>query len=1293
MQHRLAPDFILDSLTNERFNGRFSGSAMFLDVSGFSTIMDTLMQYGQHGSEIMATLMRTLFSPLVASVYAHDGYIVGFAGDAFTAVFPNKHSTHSALAAALEMQHFLEGNNHHDTEYGSFPIGAKVGLAYGEIEWGILRSTSGQRATFYYKGAAVQHCSDAEHFANKREIVCHATFFDRVKDEIDVENREDFYKITAVRTPLPPPNPLHSPNQSPDLMSHFFPLQLITQSISGEFRQILNLFINIEGTPTPNQLSQFMQSVFTLQDRYGGLLNRIDFGDKGCHLLFFWGAPISYENDIFRVLNFVNDLKSLTNLKLRMGITYRIAHAGFIGSELHEEYTCYGRGVNLAARFMTNADWGEIWVDAEIAERAKQQFRFEFLDEKPFKGFAATQAVYLMQGRRQIARTPFFEGELVGRQKELAQIRGMIEPLMYGRFAGVAIISGEAGIGKSRLIHDFLEKENLHDRVKVLLCQTDEILRQTLNPYRYWLRDYFNQSPSADEAANRATFDLVLDQLIAETAVPAKQKELDRTRSFLGALLGLSWPNSLYEQLEPQLRFENTLTALKGLIKAEASRQPLILQLEDAQWMDEESRRFLHQLTRNINDVPLLILITTRDPFPEDGLADDVTRLDIPLSHLEITAVQTMVEQQMGHPPHASFMNWLVQRTGGHPFFVEQMLLYLKENQLAEQVARRPDLLSDSNVLPTDVRSVLTARLDRLPTAVREAVQTAAVLGREFDHPVIATMLDPTIPTDPTLRRGMEESIWVALSQLRYLFRHMMLRDAAYEMQVHSRLKTLHHQAANAFESVYATDLAPYYGEIAYHFDRATVMVRAIDYYEKAADQARDSYQNKEALAYYGRALSLLTPADSDQYIRLLLGKESILNWLGRRDEQREVLSDLEKALETDPDQAMQAELALRQAALALSVGNYPHAIEAASRSAEMAQSPLSEALAYHRWGRAHWSQGHTQKARPLLEKAQTLLHDTQLQKEKALVLYDLGIIDYYELKFEAALHKLEEAFTINQDSQNKQGVISCLSMTGLVYSAQGNYEKSHHQLEQALTICQEVGWRFGEVRTLTQIGNSYFELGDYGQSKRYLQEAQAIFGEINDREGQSASLDTLGLVYFFEGELETAVTTLQTAIDLDEQTDNRRNMAYSKTHLGYALTAVHRFDEALATFQDAQSIRQKLQAIGAEMDTLGGLAQLALAQNDLSGALSHVQRILLYVEEEGSSGLELPVFTLLVCVDVLTAVTQTDPSLKPQLQNALEAGQTILQTRAEEIKDEALRSQFLRNVPYNRAFLRFLNG
>ncbi|MCA9961728.1 MAG: AAA family ATPase, partial [Anaerolineales bacterium] len=817
------------------------------------------------------------------------------------------------------------------------------GGGVGAVQWGIIEA--GGRATYYFRGTAVDGCTAAEHQAQQGQVVIDAALYGAVREWVTAVPLANFYLLQTANHPAPTPAPAPQAITLPpfDLafMSRFFPPDLIQQSLSGEFRWVINLFIGLPDIHTTTQLETFIHTVFELQDHYGGLLSRVDFGDKGANLLMFWGAPVTHENDIERALSFILDLQARSSTRFRAGITTRIAHAGFNGSPLREEYTCHGRGVNLAARFMMTAAHGEIWVDAEIAQRARPHFDIPFVADMPFKGFAQPQPVHALLGRKETAER-FFAGEFIGRQQELAELCQFVQPLQNGRFAGLLVLWGEAGMGKSRLVHTLLEQIPADN--SVFICQTDQILRQSFNPFRYWLRHYFAQSASHSDTRNRQNFEHKLDALIAATTDAGLAQELQRTRSFLGALIDLHWPDSLYAQLDPRGRFDNTLIALATLLQAECRQQPVLLVLEDAHWLDEESQQFLRQLLLTVTAVPattypLAIIITARPDPVAAHFTPDPTWAELRLAQLSTADLNHLATTLLGSAAAPALQALLLARADGNPFFAEQIIHYLQEQQLLHQTAAGWNITdSQTDPLPPDVQTLLIARIDRLTGIVKETVQHAAILGREFEVRLLSLMLQSAETLPHSLAEAERAAIWSALDQLRYLFKHALLRDAVYRMQLRARRQALHQLALTALESLYAADLSAHYKELAYHAERGRLSDKARHYLQKAGDAAQEAYENNQAVAYYTRALALTPPEDVATRYRLLLSREQVLHSQGNRTEQAADLAALQELVSPLQDKRRQAEVVLRQSRYAEQIGDYPAQIAAAQTGVHFAQ-------------------------------------------------------------------------------------------------------------------------------------------------------------------------------------------------------------------------------------------------------------------------------------------------------------------------------------------------------------------
>ncbi|HEX5807380.1 MAG TPA: adenylate/guanylate cyclase domain-containing protein, partial [Anaerolineales bacterium] len=601
--HRVVPELVVENFQGGRQRGEFYALGMFLDLSGFSTMTDVLMQHGQHGAEALAGLMHSVFDPLVESIFQYGGKVTGFAGDGVMALFPIESDVHSvalkAVASAYIIQKRFEDYPTRQTVYGTFPVSAKIGLAYGSVSWGIVSSPEGDQATYYFRGSAVDACAQAEQHARPGDVLLDESVWGLLADGIETESYGSYQRLTGVHFDLPATTRIGFPPVDLEVSRRFMPAEVIAYDVRGEFRQNVNLFMRFPDL-SEAQLDELIRNVFDLRAKYGGLLSRLDFGDKGCNLLMLWGAPVAYENDIARALNFLLELKSRLDFQVTSGVTYYIAHAGYLGSALCEDYTCYGWGVNLAARFMMTAPSGETWIDDRIARRVSSRFEIEFVGSQFFKGFASEQRVHRLLRHRD-SREPVYQGELVGRREELEKLEAFAAPVSQGRFAGIMLVVGDAGIGKGRLVYEFrsLWKPGMR-RVLWAVCQSDQVLRQSFQPLRYWLLSYFGFMPNQPLLERYQIFDRTLNELIADLPEAALAQEIDRTRSVLGALLDLHWANSLYEQLDAEGRYNNTFLALIALLKAESLRQPVVLFLEDLHFTDPDSRDLLPRLRRSM---------------------------------------------------------------------------------------------------------------------------------------------------------------------------------------------------------------------------------------------------------------------------------------------------------------------------------------------------------------------------------------------------------------------------------------------------------------------------------------------------------------------------------------------------------------------------------------------------------------------------------------------------------------------------------------------------------------------
>ena len=1295
--HRVVPQIIIDNYRAGKYAGEFSAVGLFLDLSGFSSMTDTLMQHGQHGAEVLAGLMHGVFDPLVESIFEYGGKVVGFAGDGIMALFPLEDIPPRvvalrALAAASEVQSHLFNNPVRQTLYGNFQFSVKVGLAVGDVAWGILRSADEESATYYFRGAAVDESARAEQQASAGEILFTDGILRLLSDSVQTQPAGSFHRYGGFRRGKPSPNPTNFPSVDFEASKVFFPEEIVSQDVRGEFRQVVNLFMRFPEL-AGEELERFFRVVFELRQKFGGLLNRLDFGDKGCNMLMLWGAPVAYENDIGRVLNFILELKSRVDFPITAGITYYIAHAGYLGSSMSEDYTCYGWGVNLSARFMMSAETGQIWVDDRIARRVSAWFEIEFLGVQRFKGFSSEQKVHVLKSRRAQAES-IYQGEMVGRDEELSRCLKFAEPLWKWQFPGLLLLLGDPGTGKGRLVHEFRtvvahENPNIHWGV----LQADQILRESFNPIRHWLFRYFGVAAAEPVEKRIENFESRMQRLIETTSDQDLALELDRLRSVLGALVDLYWEGSLYESLNAKSRYNNTLAALIYLIEAESLIQPVILVFDDAQYIDEDTLHFLPRLKRALrtgkDPYPVAIVIASRlqgNPFAENEELADVS---ITLGRLSEEAVSRQLEVLLGGLSTAGLTNLVLERSEGNPFFIEQIIRYLQEESLIETRGdgwalseRVRDLF-----LPGDIRAMLVARLDQLDMSVKEIVQTAAVLGRVFSVPVLAEMAVDISVVEKNAREAERHDIWKTAGDDRYVFTHGLLRDAAYTMQMRAHRQELHRLAVNALEKNYGADAPFHSAELAHHAELGELKPKALHYYTLAGKVSAEAYQNNQAIEYYTRAYSFTAFDDFENQYRLLLERANLYGRIGNRALQARDLDVLEKLAVQLRDDWRLATAWRLYAHYYFTIGDYQNTLQTSERVVEISMRLEEPEIAlgiYLVRSQASFRLGRVEEAIARQREGLELARALKNRVEEGRSLTALGLILLESHQPALAVEHMEQAVEIAREVGDR--VLESRALGNLANAAAyvlRDYIAAREYYKQAQKLAVELGDRFGEGVEKANIGWVNMLLGDYETARAELEGALSIAREVDHSYQEIYTLLNLSAVNEAQGYVEPSEQYAVQAMELSLERGDKSGEAWSYYYLGNALLGSGKLDEARSAFARALEMRAEQNQPSLAKEPLAGLIRVALADHDHALAIQYANEVMEYLANGGTlDGAEEPLRIYLACFDALK--TKHDP----RCDEILAVARDLLNAQAARISVVSSRRRFIDNVPWRREIM-----
>jgi class 3 adenylate cyclase/tetratricopeptide (TPR) repeat protein len=1128
---------------------------------------EALMQHGDEGVEILSSILNRIFEPMVNLVYEYGGFISVFAGDAFTAIFPINESVPLAtqslliLNCAEKVQTLFAEKGLQKTVLGEYRLAVKAGVSFGQINWGIVGKS--QKA-YFFSGEAIDGCAYSEHHAEKGDIIFDEKIKERIlKNDAKFEFLTDnYYKLSATSSDFS--QKLNLPHISPtaelkeDVASKFLPKELLSFSGTGEFRNVASVFISFDGISEIDELNSWIYVLLENIKTFSGYFNKLDFGDKGGVILCAFGAPIAFEDNVERALDFVlavqhevNAYPNLANLKFRVGITYGVTFAGIIGGSRRCEYTILGDIVNLSARFMMKANFGEIWVAERIYRYTQEFYRYKFLGEYRFKGKSDTISVYQLDSKKDMFGK-IFRGKFVNRRQEFETTERAFSRLKEDKFAGILYIYGEAGVGKSRFAY---ELKNKHDDYHWLYLPCDGILQKPFNPFRYFFSIFFNQSNEHTKAQNKKAFESVYEELLTHfhRDKPIKtdiKNELIRLKTVLAGFLGIEYENSLYSQLDPKLQYENTLEAFKEIFKYLSCKKPVVLEVEDFQWIDPDSLHALQTICRGIDDFPILLIITSRydDEGAKPKLPVDVSSLEMDLNTLSPESIREIAAEIVNGEIADEFLENLVEKTGGNPFFVEQTVLYYKESQIIDFDNERHVwmLKNQESAIPAGIKDLLIARVDRLSEKLKEAVQTAAVLGKEFEITLLLGILKQIGHSwtpeelDSYLKEAESNNIWTVLLDMRGVFANTMTYEAVYKMQLRSRLKMLHNAVAEFIEKLFPRD-KQLYADLAYHYQKAENRGKTMEYLEKAGDFAKNSFQNEKALEFYNQLDALmeseLNTSDEGEKIReyidlLLLKKCYLLHLLGRNNEGKQVA---DKALSLSQKIADNIKIGYSKSEIGnflISQGNYSEGRREYEDALELLKNldePNYIGIIYHNLGRIHWVTGTPKKA-----------------------------MEYFE-----------KNLSLNQTIDNKKGIAMALGSIGILYDFSGETEKALEYYNKQLKIYEELENKVGIAETTGNIGVAYFYSKHYDKALQYTQKKLEMSRELGDKKQIASAACNIGLVYFEKNNYDKAMSYFHEYLDLSYEIDDKASISNAIANLAHTYKALNKFDEAAQKYDE----------------------------------------------------------------------------------------------------------------------------
>ncbi len=648
--------------------------------------------------------------------------------------------------------------------------------------------------------------------------------------------------------------------------------------LEGERKLVTALFVDIKGSTElmedldPEEARAIIDPALKMMidavNRYGGYV--VQSTGDGVFALF--GAPIAHEDHpqraVLTALRMQHDIRRLTNqlraegrapLQIRIGLnTGEVVVRPIQTGAGQVEYTPIGHTANLASRMQTLADPGSV-VTSETTHRLCQgYFAFRALGPVRVKGVSGPVNVYEATGvgplRTRLQRAAG-RGltKFVGREREMDAVRRALELVKQGR-GQIVVAIGEAGLGKSRLFHEF----KATSQSGCLVLETFSVSHGKASPYLpviEMLNNYF-EIEAEDDARKRR------EKITGK--VLTLDRALEDALQLLFALLGVEEAAGESAQMDAQARRRRTLETIKRILLRESLNQPLIVIFEDLHWIDAETQALLDLIADAIGNARVLLLLNYRPEY-RHGWGSRTHYARLRLDPLGQESAEELLGALLGSEASLQPLKRLIfEKTHGNPFFMEETVqVLLDEGVLVRNgTVKLTRPLSELDIPPT-VQVILASRIDRLPVDEKDLLQTLAVMGKEFPLGLIKKVTDKS---DDELERmlgdlQLGEFIYEqpALPDTEYTFKHSLTLEVAYNSVLSDRRRALHERTAAAIESLYADRLDDHLAELAHQYRRGGNLEKAIEYLCRAGEQAAAKGADNGAIAQLGTALGLIS--------------------------------------------------------------------------------------------------------------------------------------------------------------------------------------------------------------------------------------------------------------------------------------------------------------------------------------------------------------------------------------------------------------------------------------------------
>jgi class 3 adenylate cyclase/predicted ATPase len=833
-----------------------SGSLMHCDITGFTAMSESLARMGNEGAEFMASTLNRFFEHMLGIAAEWGGIQMKFGGDAMLLLFSGPDHAAHAAACGREMQSAMRFFRKIKVVDDICQLRMRIGIHSGKF-YSASVGVPNKTLHYFLFGSDVNKAADVEPMAEPGQVVVSTETAEQIRNQSNclATKHDDIWRVTKINASKPGSIELNL-NTAPreTLRSYMMPplAEGRTAGLAGEHRRVTIVFIYLIGTSelldekgeneALNQVDSYVKMVLTTVEKYGGYLAASDVSEHGDKLIVLFGAPVSRDEQETNSVRFAYELNKILNasslqLQHQIGINSGFVFAGEIGSSWRREYTVIGDNVNLAARLMAAAGEGNVLISESTAKRIGNECELRHLPPIRVKGKSKPIQIYKLEGLKktsqqldQSADTPF-----IGRKDEINNLLKLSDRVARGSCEW-AYIYGEPGIGKTRLSVEVSQQlQRSGWRLLHGICRT----HTTQTPFSVWIEPLRLLFGIELSDASESVWKKI------NAAVNRLCPQLHDFAPLVSEILGCPGEqNPVIQSLDAKSRHEKRLQIIADLFEGVARENPVIIFLDDVQWIDSSSSELARALLERKNS-SLFICLTSRQEQTPKEISDYDPGVYLHLDILSENASNQLVKS-IGDL-NDNDISAIVERANGNPLFLKELA----------------SSSSDSDgVLPETIHDVIMLRMDRLGDEERNTLQLASVIGVTFDINTFSPVVSDDVAykkTENYLGKLIQHGFIIKTTgDGAFIFINNLTWEVVYESLLFAKRRELHNQIADYLQVENINSLDSISDYLLYHYEAAENHTKTVTYGAMAGDKAASMYANNEAIHNYQRAIHAL---------------------------------------------------------------------------------------------------------------------------------------------------------------------------------------------------------------------------------------------------------------------------------------------------------------------------------------------------------------------------------------------------------------------------------------------------